>query len=154
MMRKKLVKLLVQVIAIVVIVGSMSYADNPIIQMAAKQDFPSFYTSEMDSRKYFGYPPFSSMVKLVFSSESPEAAKDFAEQFKNKLIELLPSQTKIHPVVESGRPKIKDKHRFQFLIRGKNIPEISEKIALVKASLKKPHSVNLFIDIDPINTFF
>lgn len=128
--------------------------DNPIIQRAAKQDFLSFYESEIEERKMFDYPPFTNMVKINFSGEDERQTKEFAEKFRLALINKLDSDTKIHPVIPSGRAKVKDKYRFHFLIRGKKNSFISKQISLVKIEMKKPTEIDLLIDVDPSNTFF
>jgi len=128
--------------------------ENNIIQLAAKQDFLAFYQEEIASRKLFNYPPFMSFIKLNFSALDENLAKRTAEDFRRKLIPKITSDDKIHPVVASGRPKAHDKYRFFFLIRGKKILPLSEAIAELRKEFKLPKEVHLFVDVDPISTYF
>lgn len=128
--------------------------ENSTILMASKQDYLSFYSSEIENRKLFEYPPFSNLIKLVFSGIDEKQTLSVSQKFREELILNLSSDMKIYPVLPSGKPKISDHYIFQFLVRGKNTPVLSEKIALVKNKFKIPSTVDLFIDVDPISTFF
>lgn len=128
--------------------------DNPVISLAAKQDFLGFYNTEIETRKLFQYPPFTNMVKMNFCGMAEDQTKEFAETFRLELINNLSTDILIHPVIPSGRLKVKDRYRFHFLIRGKNIVSITEKIALLKTTLKRPSNIDIFVDVDPTSTFF
>jgi primosomal protein N' (replication factor Y) (superfamily II helicase) len=128
--------------------------ENPTIQKASRQDYLSFYAEEIENRKIFEYPPFSSMIKVVFSGEDELSTMTHAQNFRSKVIENLTSNMKIHPLVASGRPKIKDRFYFQFLIRTNNISNLSSTISSVKSNFHLPSNIDLFIDVDPISTYF
>lgn len=125
--------------------------DHPVIRLASAHDYPTFYTSEIAERNQFGYPPFCHLVKLLFSSSDPDAARAAAEQTHAQLLSLLPPPAQLLPPVPSGYPKIKDRYRFQFLIKTLKISPLSS----ILASLQTPSpTVELKIDIDPISTYF
>ena len=60
--------------------------ESPIIELAAAQDYQSFYQEEILSRKLHLYPPFCTMVGIGFSgaeqSATLKAAQGFLEQFR------------------------------------------------------------------------
>ncbi|NGX33768.1 MAG: Primosomal protein N' [Candidatus Anoxychlamydiales bacterium] len=128
--------------------------ENDTIKLASKQDYLSFYESEIENRRLFGYPPFTQMAKIVLSSPDEKKAESFANLIREKLIKNLTSGYKIHPVLPSGRAKVKDVFRFQFLIRGKNMLFLSTILSKIKNEINLPNRISLFIDIDPISTFF
>ncbi len=128
--------------------------NNSTIKLAAKQDYENFYNMEIENRNIFDYPPFSQMVKFVFSSKDENKVVNFSNIFRNELIKNLSNEYKIHPITPSGRAKIKDKFIYLFLIRGKKILPLLENINKVKNKIKLPSSVSLLIDVDPISTFF
>ncbi len=52
-------------------------SQNPVINMAAAQDYLTFYKGEISYRKLNTYPPFCTMVTVAFTHTSePTAAKD------------------------------------------------------------------------------
>lgn len=127
---------------------------NETIKYASNQDYLNFYEEEIQNRKLFDYPPFCQMIKVVFSSMDEQKAKEYSIQFRNIIIKNLSNEYKIHPVLPSGRVKVKDVYKYQFLIRGKNTLFISKVLENIKKEFKLPSSVSLFIDVDPIDTYF
>ncbi|MBI5346735.1 MAG: primosomal protein N' [Chlamydiae bacterium] len=127
--------------------------ENETILLAKNQDFKSFYSSEIENRKLFNYPPFTNMIKLVFSSKDESKTAMIAEDFRKILVQNLSSEDTIHPVIACGRAKVKDHFRFQFLIRGKRTLSLCSAIEKTKKQINLG-SIHLFIDVDPISTFF
>lgn len=127
--------------------------EHSTIQLAAAQDFPSFYEEEIAVRKAFGFPPYCKVVKFLFSAKEETRVSEFAIQYHEKLCNLLPATFCCHPVVPSGHAKIKDHYRFQFLVRGPTITAVVHAIELVEKELPLPSSILRFIDVDPSTTF-
>ncbi len=130
-----------------------SLPDNPIIAYAARQDFEKFYSDEIKVREMFEYPPFSNLAKLTFSGINETATRQFAQNFKDTLLQKLSSDYKLSAIIPSGHAKIKDKFRFQLLIRGPSIYPISKAIELIKET-SPSKGVFILIDINPTSTFF
>jgi primosomal protein N' (replication factor Y) (superfamily II helicase) len=120
--------------------------ENPTLLQAAAQDYDAFYASEIEVRRAFNYPPFSHLIKITVSGEDAALAQKTAESLHNAL--NLPDQ--ILPVVPCGYAKIKDRYRFQFLIRGTNVYAINAHLS----TLTLPRNPRITIDIDPLSTFF
>lgn len=128
--------------------------EHATIQLAAKQDYLSFYKQEIAMREQFGYPPFCRLAKLVFTGKDSEKTIQLAEEFRTALQKLLPSEYELYPVIPAGHAKVKDLFRFQFLVKGPKIPPVSEAIATIKKAFPFPSGIKLFADIDPLSTFF
>lgn len=128
--------------------------DNRTIGLAARQDYSTFYEEEIEVRKLFSYPPFSSLAKLTFSGEHEAGTKRAAECFREALLLLLSPAYELNPVIPSGHAKIKDKYRFQLLIKGPNIYDISGAIEEAKSKGIVSKGIYLLIDINPSSTFF
>lgn len=128
--------------------------DNHTIRLAASQDYEKFYEEEIGVRKLFNYPPFSSMVKLTFSGDEVGRVRQFAENFRFRLIEALPADFELHPVVPSGYAKIKNKFRFQLIVRGPSVYPISGAIDTVRQAISYGKGISLLIDVNPTSTFF
>lgn len=128
--------------------------ENNTILLAAKQDYQTFYKEESSVRELFGYPPFSTLVKLTFSGESEQGTRQTAERLRLGIIASLPGNFEAQPVIPSGHAKIKDKFRFQLLLKGPSVYPINRAIqtALDAAPLTK--GVHLLIDVNPTSTFF
>lgn len=128
--------------------------DNSTIQLAARQDYLKFYEEEIGVRQLFGYPPFSSLVKLTFSSAEAAHARLAADTVRQFLVAHLPSTYEIQAVVPAGHAKVKDKHRFQLLIRGPSVYPVSTLLHAAKQHHPLPKDTYLLIDVNPSSTFF
>ena len=131
-----------------------SLPENEVIQCAATQDFDRFYAQEISIRELFGYPPFSHLVKLTFSSSAGEHAEQSAKKWRQQLIQRLPASFQIHPVIPCGHAKIKDRYRFQFLIKGARTSPISQAFFELSKTLTKDKDLRVSIDVDPTSSYF
>lgn len=128
--------------------------DNPTIRLAAEQNYEGFYAEEIGVREIFQYPPFTQMAKVSFSGENASGTESVAEQMRQQLLALLPSNYQIHPVIPAGHAKLKDKYRYQFLIRGPGMGAITRALDAVQQTFKVPGKVSYRIDVNPSSTFF
>ena len=124
--------------------------DNKTVQLAKKQDYLSFYKEELENRKLFQYPPFNCIAKVLFIGEKEIITFETAKLFKQNLVKELPSSYQIYPIIKPARSKVKDKYYFQFLIFGKNISFLSEKLAKIMQAIKKS-TIKIIFDINPLS---
>lgn len=128
--------------------------DNQTIQLAAKQNYEQFFEEEITIRKLFNFPPCSSMAKIAFSGPDPKEVLEASESVRNTLLSALPPEYAVNPVVPSGHAKLKDRYRYQFLIRGPSISPINRALSQIKQTLKLKNNLRMSIDINPTSTFF
>lgn len=125
--------------------------DNPIIHHAINHAYETFFDEELSSREIFAYPPFSRLAKLTFSGQDPHKTYENAEIYRQNLAKSLPLGYQIYPLIPCGHAKVKNAYRFHFLIKGKEIYPINRALQKVPPP---PSSIQLYIDIDPTNTYF
>ncbi|MDP1879861.1 MAG: primosomal protein N' [Parachlamydiaceae bacterium] len=128
--------------------------DHPTIQYAAKQDYLGFYEEEIGVRKIFNYPPFSHLAKILFSGKDAKQTQNVAEHFRQALVRCLPQNFEFQPVVPCGYAKMKDNHRFQFLLKGPSMIPLNEALKKVEMNTVIPRVVKYFVDVNPSSTFF
>lgn len=128
--------------------------ENQIIKLAARQNYEEFYKEEIEVRKMFGFPPVNSMAKLLFSGADCEQTLKAGQDAQQFIRKRLGSEFEVHPVLACGYAKIKDKFRFQFLIRGPGIGPIGRAIRAMKEAVRTPGAVKVLIDINPTTTYF
>jgi len=128
--------------------------DNPTIQLAAAQEYEKFFAEELNSREMFRYPPFSQMVKLAVSATDARKALEYASRLRRALQQQLADAFELHPVVPAGHAKVKDRFRYQFLVRGPSIAPINRAIEVGREEVPQPHDVRLLIDVNPLSTYF
>ena len=67
-----------------------SMPDNATIQLASKQDYDAFFRDTIQTRKMFGYPPFSQLAKAAFSGSDHKRTFSTAQEFCASMRERLP----------------------------------------------------------------
>jgi primosomal protein N' (replication factor Y) (superfamily II helicase) len=97
---------------------------HPTLALASRHDFHAFFRTEIQFRKRLGYPPFSHLVKFVYSHTSQEKCQREAialfQQVSERVAGLDPP---IHltgplpPYLEKSHGKF----RWQIVARGKDI---------------------------------
>ena len=99
------------------------------------------------------------MSKIVFSGLNEAEIKQWAENFRDHLGILLKEQLSkekfvLNPVLPCGHAKIKDRFRFQFIIRTNSIKFLNQCIEITKFKLNSPKDGKLLIDINPLTIYF
>ena len=89
------------------------------VAFAAAQDYEGFYKTEIQLRKYMGYPPFSDMFQILFTSADQQEALRGAQSWHDRLMKALPEEEKgnLFRPQEAYMSKIKEKYRYSMLIK-------------------------------------
>lgn len=130
---------------------------NPVIDLAARQDYPAFFETEYALRRILTYPPFCDIYGVFFVSEDENAAALAAKAFfdtlvlenkeqQQKLIVLGPSPARIS--------KISNTYRYRLAIKCKNSKSVRNLLMQVlKATvkMKELRKVQISIDLNPID---
>ncbi len=127
---------------------------HPLLPLAASQNYTAFYEREMEERKQFSFPPFSRLIKIVFSGPDEKETNRIADAFRAGLIQSAPPDAEILPMLPAGHPKIKERYRFQFLIKTKAILPMADRLEQLRQKGPLPKNIHMLIDVDPTATFF
>lgn len=127
---------------------------NETIQFASKQDYVHFYQSEIGIREAFAYPPFIRLAKIIFSGLNAENTLKIANELRERLGKKLPSNFELNPVVPCGYSKVKDRYRFQCLLKANNMCPLNGALQEVMSEFPLPKEMKMHIDVDPTSTFF
>lgn len=96
------------------------------IQDVTLHDFPGFFQKEMLMRKQAGYPPYYFLVLVHVSDESLDSTVKATEKIVKYLKNHLSDQAKIYGPVASSIARIKDRYRYQCMIKYKIEPNLTE----------------------------
>lgn len=120
--------------------------DMPLFSIIGKDEF---YDYELNNRKLLHYPPFSRMVRFIFSHSKENVAKSISKSVEQKLkkhsdLEVLGSAPA--PVY-----KIKNRYRFHIIVKTNRISLIAKSIEISKKEVEdsKVNTLKLKIDVDP-----
>ncbi len=116
--------------------------ENSILHAAVHGNWDEFYSSEINERKKYDFPPFTFLLKLTCRRASANSASKTALDFATRL-----SGSDLRITIEGPTPsfheKIGDKFQWQLLIKSKNRQELIKVIRLLPSGWS--------YDIDPLN---
>ncbi len=133
--------------------------ENPVIEMAAEQDYIKFYESEIDLRRIMLYPPFSDICVVVFVCEDKGKAHSASEYFAKSLSELAGEKYPELPLRVIGPApaavaRVGGKYRFRLIIKFKNSKRFRQMLSGLLTETGKHRGfsgVTVYADIDPDN---
>lgn len=133
--------------------------DNHIIEIASKQDYDSFYKSEINLRKALVFPPFCDLCEISFSGTSNDDVNLCAQIFFNTFIKFNESDYSDQKVIVLGPmapkvSKINELYRMRILIKCRNsakFRELIRKVLYIIYDDKKFKNITVTADINPEN---
>jgi len=128
--------------------------EHAAIEYMQKHSYIDFYNSEIAMRKAMWYPPFCEMVLIMFSGTSENLVPQAARYFAKCLVELkdIQQKTKVLGPIQAPIAKIKNKHRWQMVIKCENSDGISEILEQARLYCRKNQlyrDINIVIDKNP-----
>ncbi|MED4532594.1 primosomal protein N' [Metabacillus fastidiosus] len=122
------------------------------VQLASQYDYNLFYEKEMLIRKQHSYPPFYYLSLITISHPEVTKAASVTEQIVSFLRRELSPQTIILGPVASPIPRIKDRYRYQCMIkykREKNLETVLKKIIEHYAQQIAKDDLIIAMDLNP-----
>ncbi|MGF9908495.1 primosomal protein N' [Brevibacillus porteri] len=119
---------------------------------ATKHDYPAFYQDEMMQRRRTGYPPYFRLVLITFSHEDVPVVIRGAHTMADYLRQRLAPTTVLLGPVASPIARVKDRFRFQIMLKYRDEPQLSDLLAQATAAFEewnKQQKVLMTIDVDP-----
>ena len=120
--------------------------DHYAVRAAAEQDFLKFYVQEMAFRKEHGNPPYTRVIRLVYShtnrAHTERAALDLSEQLRLSRDARAFNDEAILGPAPAYPPRVRGRYRWQIVLRGLEPRRLLDTIAV-------PHGWT--IDVDPVS---
>lgn len=129
--------------------------EDPVLSAAGKQDYVSFYRSEITRRQVSDYPPFAHLIRVLFTGEDAGILEKHGVIVSRFVRAEVPEDDEILGPAPAPIEKIKDRFRVQMIIKTRNLKETRKRLvrALELAAQDGfPHkSILLAIDVEPLN---
>ena len=131
--------------------------ENPVLHLAAQQDYFGFYRQEILFRQAMLYPPFVDILVIGFVGEKEPLVKQGANAFLRNLGQLAREEYSDLPLrVLQPSPaavaKVSNKYRYKLLIKCRNTSRLREMVSrlLVQfASQREFQQVTAYADPNP-----
>lgn len=91
-----------------------------VYKFAANYDYKGFFKKEQNIRQTACFPPFSRIIRILFSDENQETARQLVKMCYNEIVKLkdvFPDEILYLDVMKSPIAKMQNKYRFQILMR-------------------------------------
>lgn len=122
-----------------------------VYKLAANYNYKQFYEKEINLREVTNFPPFTTIARVLISSESEMAAKTATHEAFLLLKELKLNYNSDFLFLEAMRSpvgKIKNKFRFQIVTRFKHNQKIMQQIYEICDKIKNKN-ILCFIELNP-----
>lgn len=122
------------------------------IELAAIPDYESYYSREMMLRKAHQYPPFYYLTLVTVSHPELMKVVNITEKITQFLSEKLTNQSIILGPVASPIPRIKDRYRYQCMIKYKDEPKLGKALQTLIHQYQQEmirNDLQISIDMNP-----
>lgn len=125
-----------------------------IYRFISNYDYKGFYKKEINLRKVTNFPPFTTIVRILFSGDNEERVLENIRKVNLEIKSLKENNEKefvFYDLMKSPINKIQNKFRYQILMRIKNNNDglIKEIYKIVNKSYNK--YVSCFVELNPTN---
>ncbi len=128
--------------------------DAPAIVAALRHDLAEFARQELPHREALGYPPFASMIRIVFRGAIASAAHAWAEELARRLNDRARGASPtIRVLGPSAAPmaRLRGEYRFQVQLQSTDGETLREIVRAVTADVKSPDGIIWTVDVDPLD---
>lgn len=129
------------------------HPDHAAISQTVSGDYAAFAENELFARRELGYPPYSVLVRLIWSGKNEEVVGETAKKAAEKLREMLSIAG--HEVVGPApavRPKDAGKFRYHLLLKVPGQADLERALEAARGC-ETPSGVKLKINVDPYDLF-
>jgi primosomal protein N' (replication factor Y) len=123
------------------------------LRAAVAHDYEEFYRQEIEERKDAGYPPFSYLVAIQFSSNSAKTVEKGADAAAELLRTLrVKSRTRLEILGPAVPPMgmIRGRYRWQILLKSVRRDQLHRLVHQFRSEYSLPATLRMTIDIDPL----
>jgi len=127
------------------------YPGHYSVQLACRQDYPSFYERELHFRRSMRYPPLLSLVNVVVRGRTFAGAMDDAADVVQRLRQLEAERDfRVLGPAPAPLGKLRGEYRAQLLIKGTNRKRMREALMAVLAG-RPELARRTVVDVDPLS---
>lgn len=125
--------------------------ENPCFKRARNHDYEGFFNDELPLRKEVAYPPFTRIALIRVDGNSEEQVVKAITALRREGERASQGGITILGPAPAFLARLKGRHRWQMLIKGRSVKQLHAFLTEVKAAFdqKRCRGVTLTIDVDP-----
>lgn len=126
--------------------------DNQVIQLAAKQDYETFYKLEMEERKRYQYPPYTYLAQITIKAMDSAYAQKVGDKVREYLLSAIGNKRfNVYGPTAPYIPHINGRYYRNILIKYKSPEEANEIFRGLKTIRLANKDAEILVNIDPGN---
>ncbi|RJR15336.1 MAG: primosomal protein N' [Nitrospiraceae bacterium] len=132
--------------------------EHYVFDFVRSHDYKGFYDKEIELRKELSYPPFSRLLRIIFSFKNKGDAGKTVKVISGRIRRMNQASS---PLARGGVEilgpapapveKIRNLWRWHIIMKGKNAKALRQAAAVILEKLKDVKNMKIDIDVDPIN---
>jgi primosomal protein N' (replication factor Y) len=129
------------------------YPEHYAIQLAARQDYLSFFEKEVQFRRLLHYPPFTALASILVRDTKIENAIRWSRQLSTFLAPQESRGVKVLGPAAAPLARLKREYRFQFLLKASKRAQLTRTVSdlLAFSEKRKIPQMAVQVDVDPLS---
>lgn len=131
--------------------------ENPVLHLAASQDYFEFAAKELNYRKVLLYPPFVDLLVIGFVGVEEALTRQAAERFLQELGQLAEKEYQGLPLrvlrpSPAAVARMSGKYRYKLIMKCKNTPRLREMVSrslVAFSGIREFQQVTVYADSNP-----
>ena len=131
------------------------YPEHYAIQLAARQDYLTFFEKEVQFRRLLHYPPFTALANILVRDTKIENAIRWSRQISAFLAPQESRGVKVLGPAAAPLARLKREYRFQFLLKAPKRAQLTRAVTelLAFSEEKDIPQKAVLVDVDPLSLF-
>jgi primosomal protein N' (replication factor Y) len=131
------------------------YPEHYAIQLAARQDYLTFFEKEVQFRRLLHYPPFTALASILVRDTKIENAIRWSRQLSAFLAPQESRGVKVLGPAAAPLARLKRKYRFKFLLKTPKRAQLTRAVTqlLAFSEEKEIPQKAVLVDVDPLSLF-
>ena len=131
------------------------YPEHYAIQLAARQDYLTFFEKEVQFRRLLHYPPFTALASILVRDTKIENAIRWSRQLFAFLAPQESRGVKVLGPAAAPLARLKREYRFQFLLKAPKRAQLTRAVTelLAFSEEKGIPQKAVLVDVDPLSLF-
>jgi primosomal protein N' (replication factor Y) len=131
------------------------YPEHYAIQLAARQDYLTFFEKEVQFRRLLHYPPFTALASILVRDTKIENAIRWSRQLSAFLAPQESRGVKVLGPAAAPLARLKREYRFQFLLKAPKRAQLTRAVSelLAFSEQKEIPQKAVLVDVDPLSLF-
>ncbi len=131
------------------------YPEHYAIQLAARQDYLSFFEKEVQFRRLLHYPPFTALAAILVRDRKIENAIRWSRQISAFLAPQESLGVKVLGPAAAPLARLKKEYRFQLLLKAPRRAQLTRALADLLSFCEKKEIPQkaVLVDVDPLSLF-